>query len=63
MNHPTITMERERRDIAAAASKITDLWWARPDQNGHLKTQSVIDILQKQMWGFTDADLKAGSSR
>jgi len=58
MNKTQARFERERRDIAAAASRITDLWWCKPQENGHLKTQAVIDILQKQFWGFTDADGK-----
>lgn len=43
-----MTINIDPKEIAEAAGKITDLWWARPDENGHLKTQAVIDILQKQ---------------
>ena len=59
MNKMQASMERERQAIDAAASKITDLWWCKPTENGHLKTQAVIDILQRELWGFTDAELKA----
>lgn len=55
MTNATISMERERQDIAKAASKITDLWWVNPQENGHLKTQTVIDIIQTQLWGFSDS--------
>jgi hypothetical protein len=60
MNRDQVAMERERQAIAAAASEITDLWWAKPQENGHIKTQVVKDILQKHLWGFTDAELRRG---
>jgi hypothetical protein len=59
INEARVALERERRDIAAAASKITDLWWSKPDENGHLKTQAVINILQRQFWGWCDSDLES----
>lgn len=53
-----MSMELERQIISEAAGEITNLWWTRPDQNGHLKKQAVEDIIQKHLWGFTDAETR-----
>ena len=57
----SVALEVQRRAIARAASEITDLWWARPDENGHVKTRVVEEIIQKHLWGeaFTDVARKA----
>ena len=33
--------------LRAAASEITDLWWARPDEGGDIKTALVESIFRK----------------
>lgn len=35
--------------IDAAASEITSLWWARPNENGHVKTSVVAEIIRKHL--------------
>jgi hypothetical protein len=59
-NNPFITDERLLRDIAAAASEITDLWWANPQENGHVKTRVVEEILQKKILGMVVPQKKHG---
>jgi hypothetical protein len=59
MSNAAISMERERRAIEAAASEITDLWWAKPNENGHIKTQIVKEIIQKHLWSFSRPRRKA----
>lgn len=51
-DNPFIRDARLQRDIAAAASEITDLWWCNPQENGHLKTQTVKEIIQKHIFGM-----------
>jgi hypothetical protein len=43
------TTEKMEQRIMEAASRITDLWWARPDQNGHIKTLVVADIIREEL--------------
>lgn len=35
--------------LKMAASEITDLWWARPDQGGAAKTRVVEEILRRHL--------------
>lgn len=35
--------------LKQAASEITDLWWARPDEGGAAKTAVVEEILRKYL--------------
>jgi hypothetical protein len=58
MSNQATSMERERQAIAEAASEITNLWWANPTENGHIKAQVVRDIIQKHLWSFTDSEVK-----
>jgi hypothetical protein len=43
--------DRIMEAAAKAASEITDLWWTRPEHNGHIKAQIVRDIITKHMIG------------
>jgi hypothetical protein len=48
-------MTKTERIIEAAtkaASEITDLWWTRPEQNGHIKAQIVRDIITRHLIGI-----------
>ena len=46
--------------MKAAASEITDLWWARPDENGAAKTAVVEEILRRHI--PDEAVVKAAAS-
>jgi hypothetical protein len=46
----TNTLKSEiNKAIKTAASEITDLWWAKPNENGHVKTAVVEEIIKKHL--------------